>query len=94
MHTEDDCTSTIIYVPNQEMNMDTCKFHFQFALGDKHNIAIHLKECTTIIFFANFLTHRQTSDDMSPNLKFINFGCYGNRKLFNHIRQSFKRNNE
>ena len=94
LHIEDDCTSTIIYVPNQETNTDACTFHFQFALGEKHNIAIHLKQCTTIMFCARFLTHRQTSEDMSPKSKFINFGCYGNRKLFNHIRQSFKRNNE
>ena len=94
LHTEDDCTSTIIHVPNQEMSMDINTFHFQFALGEKHNIAIALQEGTTIMFCAKLLTHRQTSDIQSPDCKFINFGCYGNRKLFNHIRRTFIRNTE
>ena len=74
------------------MDMKSNSFHFQFALGEKHNMAIHLKEYTTIMFCAKLLTHQQTSDVKSTECKFVNFGCYGNRQLFNHIRRVFVRN--
>ena len=94
LHTEDDCTSTIIHVPNQQMDMDNNLFHFQFALGEKLNISIRLKESNKIMFCAKLLTHRQTSDIKSHDCKFVNFGYYRNRKLFNHIRGKFIRNKE
>ena len=89
---EDDCTSTIIHVPKQQKYLKCNSFHFQFALDEKYNVAIHLKECTTIMFCAKLLMHRQTSNTKSTECKFVNFGCYGNRQLFNHIRRTFIRN--
>ena len=48
---------------------------------------------TTITFSGKLLAHRQSSnvfDDLDDDL-FFNFGSYGNKKLYNHIKKSFGR---
>ena len=93
-HTENDCTYTVIHVPMQVSLYKCHAYHFQFALNEKHNISIPLHECTTILFSAKCLTHRQTFVDNHDHKKdvFINFGAYGNQQLFNHMRKTFVRN--
>ena len=57
LHSEDDCTYTVIHVPKQENQGKYCVYNFQFCLNSKQNIAIPLHECTTIIFSGLMLTH-------------------------------------
>ena len=92
--TENDCTYTVIHVPMQVSLYKCHAYHFQFALNEKHNISIPLHQCTTILFSAKCLTHRQTFVDNNDHKKdvFINFGAYGNQQLFNHMRKTFVRN--
>ena len=92
LHYEDDCTYTIIHVPNQEGSDWKNRYHFQFHLDEKLNIAFVLNPSLTIMFAAPLLTHRQTYDSTGlDDSTFISFGAYGNRRLFNHIRKSFMR---
>ena len=93
LHHETDCTYTIIHVPNQESQWYRDKYHFQFHINRKCNIAIKLEPALTIMFAASMLTHRQTYNciEDDDNECFISFGAYGNRQLFNHIKQSFIR---
>ena len=96
MYNEEGCTYTLIHVLKQE-NEDKCNaYKFKFAINSKHNITIPLVDYTTIMFSGLMLTHRQTfePDESHEKATFVNFGSYGNRKLFNHIRRSVLRNTE
>ena len=95
LHTEDDVTYTVIDVPLQMKRKENIKYHFLFQFSKKFNISVPMITGTTIIFSGKLLTHRQscnvfntTDDDL-----FFNFGSYGNKKLYNHIKQSFLRHN-
>ena len=92
-HTEDDVTYTIITVPNQmERNLDI-KYHFLFKLQGKYTLSVPLNEGTTVLFSGKMLTHRQSSNvfETTYDDTFFNFASYGNKKMYNHIRQSFIR---
>ena len=93
LHTEDECTYTMIHVPQQECPEKAAFHHLQFALNEKNNIAIPLLENTTLMFSAQFLTHRHTIQDCPQHSKksFVSFGSYGNRKLLSHLRNSYSR---
>ena len=44
-----------------------------------------------ILFSGKMLTHRQSCNTFETRYDqlFLNFASYGNKKLYNHIRQSF-----
>ena len=52
-----------------------------------------LSNNTSLLYNAQFLTHRQSYNPTECKTRdvFYNISCYGNDKLFNHLRKSFKR---
>ena len=93
VHTEHDVTYTIIDVPSQVKRNKSNQYHFLFQFSKKYNIGIPMNIGTTIVFSGKLLTHRQSSmmfDNADDDL-FFNFGSYGNKKLYNHIKKSFRR---
>ena len=92
-HTEHDVTYTTINVPSQEKKSTERKYHFIFKIQNKLNISLPLIEGTTILFSGKLLTHRQTCNvfECTDDELFFNFTSYGNKRLYNHIRQSFIR---
>ena len=105
-HTEKDCTYTLISVPHQATSKEDNKLtrsptYFMFKINDEINIVIPMNyNNTSIIFHGQMLTHRQhCTDAYRENYEelnyqpFFNLGCYGNEKLFNHLKKSFQRLN-
>ena len=94
LHCEEDCTYTMVYVPKQYVKDKIGAYNFQISINPKHNIAITLYENTTMIFSGKTLTHRQTyfDNESYSDHDFVNFVSYGNKKLFDHLKNSFKRN--
>ena len=92
-HTENDVTYTIISVPYQTERNHDIQYHFLFKLQGKYTLSIPLNEGTTVLFSGKMLTHRQSSNvfDTTYDDLFFNFASYGNKKMYNHIRQSFIR---
>ena len=93
-HTEDNVTYTTISVPMQDTKSADRKYYFIFKLKNKYNVSVPLNEGTTILFSSKLLTHRQTCNgcEATDDELSFNFACYGNKKLYNHIRNSFIRN--
>ena len=96
LHTEDDVTYTVIDVPIQTKSKIGTKYHFLFQLNNKYNLSIPMATGTTIIFSGKLLSHRQSCNVYKPTDHdlFFNFGAYGNKKLYNHIKKSFVRMKE
>ena len=91
-HTEDDVTYTIIDIPSQAKRTKSNQYHFLFQFSKKYSIRIPMNIGTTIVFSGKLLTHRQSSmifDNADDDL-FFNFGSYGNKKLYNHIKNLSK----
>ena len=94
MHSEDDCSYTVITVPRQDAMKNKREYRFMFQLNNQECFAVRMNQPITFMFSGKFLLHKQScslhhpkgSDDL-----FINFGTYANKKLFNHIRCSFAR---
>ena len=94
LHTEDDCSYTVITVPKQKAMIKKREYKFMFALNDAHSIAIRMNEPLTFMFSGKCLLHNQScnrTDHIGTDDCFFNFGTYGNKKLFNRIRCSFAR---
>ena len=54
---------------------------------------------SSFLFSGSMITHRQFSENGYEDVKlrkgirhFYNIACYGNERLFHHLRQSFRRN--
>ena len=96
LHTEDDVTYTVIDVPLQGKSKTGTKYHFLFQFNNKYNLSLPMTPGTSIIFSGKLLSHRQSCNVYKPtdDELFFNFGAYGNKKLYNHIKQSFKRMGE
>ena len=96
LHTENDCTYTMIVTPRQE-NVDN-DYEFIFQLNEFKSIGITMHNNTNFIFTGLFLTHKQVcnrknkSNDTEKKA-FFNLASYGNARLFNHFKQSLIRNN-
>ena len=92
-HTEMDCTYTLIHVPDQDVSENNSEYHFMFQLSTLTNVSIHMKPGLSFMFSGQFLTHRQSSNNIEADTKgnFINFASYGNARLYRHIRNSFER---
>ena len=93
LHVEEDVTYTILCVPAQEKVSKTRKYHFLIQLHDKLNISLPMVRGTTVMFSSQLLAHRQSCNVVDPSFDelHINFSCYGNKRLFKHIRQSIIR---
>ena len=94
LHNEDDCSYTVITVPKQRAMVKKREYKFMFAFNDANSIAIRMNEPLTFMFSGKFLVHNQScnrKDHIGTDDYFFNFGTYGNKKLFNHIRCSFAR---
>ena len=91
-HIEQDCTYTTIVVPKQSQCPGK---QFQFLFKTKTNVSFGLPMNFGLcfVFSGYLLTHRQhchihSTDD---NSTFINIASYGNKRLFNHMKQSLLR---
>ena len=97
-HTEKDVTYTLISIPGQVyenhelMRRKPSFFLFDFNADTK--IAIRMNQFVSFVFSGEMLTHRQHCSDNKSNVKlypFFNIGCYGNEKLYHHLRKLFIR---
>ena len=97
-HREDDCAYTYITVPNHYIDKTqhcTNQASFLFQIDEERILSINMTNDLSFFYNASFLTHRQSyirSPDEDKN-NFYNISSYSNEKLFNHLRQSFKRLN-
>ena len=96
LHSENDCTYTLISVPKQNINFserNVHKYHFLFSLTDKKKLNLPLLPGVSFVFSAAFLTHRQHQNDMNKanEESFFNIASYGNKRMFNHIKTSFNK---
>ena len=102
-HTEKDATYTLISVPQQDFDDKTKKkpspTYFLFNINENTTIGFKMSQSTSFIFNGTMLTHRQFCQDgyEKESIKgkkindFFNIACYGNQRLFNHLRHSFRR---
>ena len=96
LHTEKDCTYTIIGVPKQNIkdlpNRQKNNL-FLLHLNDNNVFAIPMLPNTYFMFSGLYITHRQNSGGFSTANKesFFNVASYGNQQLFNHLRSTFIR---
>ena len=93
LHTERDCTYTLITVPKQEIS-SAIKPCFLLYLNNNKTFKLSLQEDIVFMFSGAFLTHRQdyNDNDKTDRCLFFNMASYGNKRLFSHIRKSFHRN--
>ena len=91
LHTEDDVTYTVIDVPLQKKSTTDIKYHFLFYINKNINLSLPMNPGTSIVFSGKLLTHRQSCNvyKATEDELFFNFGAYGNKKLYNHIKQSY-----
>ena len=94
LHTENDCTYTVITTPRQE----TCgrkrpEYNFIFELKKGETIGLELETGISFIYSAKYLNHRQSYNENSGNASevFINLASYGNERLYNHLKSTMKR---
>ena len=97
LHTEKDCTYTIIGIPNQNMKaLPKRRKNNLFLLHlNKNNVfAIPMLPQTYFMFSGLYITHRQNSGGFSIANKesFFNVASYDNQQLLNHLRTTFIRN--
>ena len=92
LHTENDCTYTVITTPNQEKKQAPI---FIIELKKGFTIGLQMDPGLTFMFSGKYLLHRQMIlDGNSTNDCFINFASYGNEKLFNHLKTTVGRVNK
>lgn len=75
-HTEQDCTYTLITVPNQLQDIEkkfTNRYDFIFKINDRQHISLHLTPGTSFIFSGMYLTHRQNMSDVRSHKFFTVF---------------------
>ena len=68
------------------------KAEFEFNISDSEAIVIPLDIGTTLVYSGYMLTHcqqiRKLDNDVKP---FINIVSYNSQKMFNHLKESFRR---
>ena len=100
-HTEKDVTYTVISVPRQYSKSRLNRrqpTYFLLKLNDNKTVGIELLDDLSFLFSGTGITHRQFCQDSYDEEKlkdeskqFYNVACYGNEKLFRHIKASFMR---
>ena len=91
LHTEDDCTYTLISIPNQNRPKESqVRYDFLFNLTGNDSLNIPLKPGVSFMFSGLFLTHRQNKsiEVTAKNDIFFNIASYGNKRLFHHLRKT------
>ena len=102
-HMEKDPSYTLIGVPNQENILSNHQKRsdtlFLFKINHSKTIGIRMVDTVSFLFHGAFLTHRQYSDDAycdieerKSKVRMFNIACYGNERLFQHMKKSLKRN--
>ena len=93
LHTENDCTYTIITTPRQaNESYKGTEVNFILELMHHDNVGVKLDPGTTFLFSGKYLTHRQSMSDnsASPNVPFINIASYGNERLYHRFKSTIK----
>ena len=101
-HTEKDVSYTLISVPTQDYDNDTKKKPrdtiFLFRLNDTKTVGFKMHQKLSFLFCGAMVTHKQFSEDgyetemeRDSINHFYNIACYGNQRLYNHLRHSFWR---
>ena len=98
LHSENDATYSLITVPKQSFKM-TQNIEllptFLFRVTANHHVMLKLEEHVCFVYNARFLAHRQAfSKGVGTNENFFNISCYGNQKLFSHLKNTFDRLNK
>ena len=102
-HTEGDITYTLVSVPFQFKDNIKKKqnkpSYFVLKVNESTNIAFKMIQKTSFLFSGTMITHKQFCEDGYVNKQernnicpFYNIACYGNERLFYHLRKSFRRN--
>ena len=88
LHTENDCTYTIITTPNQ--NISTVPY-FLFDIKKGFTIGLEMNPGLTFMFSGKYLYHRQMILDEHNIDKscYINLSSYGSEKLFNNFNLTY-----
>ena len=101
-HTERDITYTLISVPYQFADNEEKKSkkptYFLLQLNESNTLGLRMLPKSSFFFSGTMITHRQFSEDgyedevvRKKQTHFYNIACYGNARLFHHLRESFKR---
>ena len=90
LHTENDCTYTVITTPNQA-KIKVPIFIFELKKGC--TIGLQMNPGLTFMFSGKYLCHRQMILDgnQTNDSSFINLASYGNEKLYNHLKTTIRR---
>ena len=90
LHTENDCTYTVITTPNQGQKTVPI---FLFEVQKGFTIGLQMDPGLTFMFSGKYLYHRQMLlDGKDENTtSYINLASYGNAKLFNHFKSTIGR---
>ena len=95
LHTENDCTYTVISVPEQEkIGSIQPDYTFIFKLKEEGgSVGIKLEPGVTFIFSGKLLTHRQMrNNETAPESHtFFNIASYGNKRLLCHLKVTIQR---
>ena len=92
LHTEHDCTYTLIFAPQQNSTRD--KYEFNFCLNPRNNVSFDMNDGISFMFSGMFLKHKQYKWKGGNNKDiFFNFASYGNQRLFNHLKHTLLRTN-
>ena len=96
LHTERDCSYTVIHVPLRDKKVKKCAYFSRFQLNDKESIYLPMHQNLTFMFSGCLLTHQQinvaSGNAVSNDEEFFNFGTYANRRLFYRVKKSINRN--
>ena len=93
LHTENDCSYSVITVPKQNAMKKKRHYNFMYKLNGNECITLPMNDAMSFIFSGKFLIHRQfcNGDCLEKNDYFFNFQTYCNQKLFNHVKKSTNR---
>ena len=94
LHTENDCTYTVITVPKQDIIKEsTDEYTFLFDLKKGETVGVKMVYGISFMFSGKYLTHRQAHNESTANKNsvFVNLASYGNSKLYNHIKKTIER---
>ena len=93
LHTENDCSYTVVTVPKQLKENKLSNTNFHFKLNDEEVVFLEMNNPITFMFSGKSLQHQQLCNAKVRDINdlFINFATYTNQKIFNHVRKSFAR---
>ena len=96
VHTENDCSYTVITVPKQSKCVLKSQTNFHFNFNPEQSIYLEMNLPITFMRSGKILPHQQLCNTKvrDPNDMFINFATYTNKNIFNHVRKLFTRVND